>query len=138
MMYRKFSAQTILLAGILIIASCSMHKQAAAPEAAPMEAPEAAVAEAAPMEAASSGVTYSGDIQPLMMESCSPCHFPAKGKKEMLHTFAATVKHMDDIIYRIQLPTDSTEFMPYKSKRDPLTAEQIQLFLDWRDAGTPE
>ncbi|MCF7825425.1 MAG: hypothetical protein K9M55_03735 [Candidatus Marinimicrobia bacterium] len=82
-----------------------------------------------------SKVSYADHIQPLMEISCTPCHWPEKGKKKLLNTYATTVENIDEIIYRVKLPSDSTEFMPYKSKRLPLSATQIQLLVNWRDQG---
>ena len=76
-------------------------------------------------------ISYGQDIKPIMLKSCTPCHFPEKGKKKMLDTYEATKSNIDEILVRIQLPKDSLEFMPYKSKRDPLTSSEIKLFKDW-------
>lgn len=80
-------------------------------------------------------VSYADHIQPLMENSCTPCHFPEKGKKKLLDSYAAVTENIDEIIYRVSLPTDSTEFMPYKSKKLPLSANEIQILIKWRDQG---
>lgn len=80
-------------------------------------------------------VSYADHIVPLMVNSCTPCHFPEKGKKKLLNTYEATAETIDEIIYRVTLPSDSTEFMPYKSKKLPLSANEIQLLIKWRDQG---
>ena len=85
--------------------------------------------------AEASMITYKEDVAPLLGQSCSPCHFPDGGKVKFLDTHNAVRENIDDIILRVQLPVGSEGFMPFKSKRDPLTAEQIQLLKDWRSSG---
>jgi len=55
-----------------------------------------------------SKVSYADHIVPLMENSCTPCHYPEKGKKKLLNTYEATVETIDDIIYRVALPKDSS------------------------------
>lgn len=74
---------------------------------------------------------YDRDIQPIMAAKCTPCHFPETGKKMMLDTYEATRDNIQDILRRVQLPADHMEFMPFKSKKPALTAEEIQLLKDW-------
>lgn len=76
-------------------------------------------------------ITYTQYIKPIMVQKCTPCHFPDRGRKEMLDTYLKSKKHITEILKRIQLPTNDKEFMPFKSKRAPLTKEEIQLFTDW-------
>ena len=83
-------------------------------------------------------VSYEADIQPLMAASCTPCHFPENGKKEMLHTYDATRLNIKDIIARVEMNPEEKGFMPFKSKKPPLTDEQIQMFRDWLAQGFPE
>ena len=122
-MKNTFTKKFVLFAGIIIfLISCAVAEK---PEVTPP----------APVEKAVTAVSYSKDIAPIMLDRCTPCHYPEKGKKELLHTYDATVKFVDDIIYRIQLPADSTGFMPFKSKKPALSKEQVQLFLAWREQG---
>ena len=83
-------------------------------------------------------VSYEKDIAPIIKERCSPCHFPKEGKRKPLNTYATVSGRINDIIYRIQLPTDSLEFMPYKSKKPPLSDSQIQMFIDWKAQMKPK
>lgn len=78
---------------------------------------------------------YEKDIRPIMAAKCTPCHFPETGKKMMLNTYEATQANIQDILRRVQLPADHVEFMPFKSKKAPLTAEETKLLKDWA-AGT--
>lgn len=129
----KFSIVTVSI--LMLLLACATAEKPAPEPVKP--APPKAMPSAQTQES-SSGVSYAANLQPIMLESCSPCHYPEKGKKELLDSYDATARFIDDIIYRIQLPADSTEFMPYKSKKMPLTLDQIQLFIDWRDAGMPD
>lgn len=130
----------VLAAGImlLMVACAVVEKPVAAPAEPAPPAEPAEPAPPAPAELKREGVSYVRNIQPIMAESCSPCHYPEKGKKELLDTYDATARFIDDIIYRVQLPADSSQFMPYKSKKMPLTLDQIQMLIDWRDAGMPD
>ncbi|MCF7806918.1 MAG: hypothetical protein K9M49_01470 [Candidatus Marinimicrobia bacterium] len=134
--------KTKMLKRVLVAVSMLIFLTACATSETPETTPAAPMPtetmQPAPAEAANAGISYAANLKPIMLESCTPCHFPEKGKKELLDTYDATARFIDDIIYRIQLPTDSTEFMPYKSKKMPLTVDQIQLFIDWRDAGMPD
>jgi hypothetical protein len=80
-------------------------------------------------------VFYEKDIKPIMLSSCTPCHFPEQGKKKMLDTYATTKDNIDEIIKRLELPTSDEAFMPFRSKKPPLTAAQVQLFRDWLKQG---
>lgn len=82
--------------------------------------------------------TYTTDIAPIMQARCTPCHFPDGGKKKFLDTHAAVTTHIDDILYRIQLPADSIRFMPFKSKKEPLSDSLIQVFIAWKRDGMPQ
>ena len=83
-------------------------------------------------------VTYTKDIAPVMEQKCSPCHYPESGKKKFLDTYKATKNNIDDILNRVQLPTTDKYFMPFKSKKEPLTEEEIKLLKDWVTQGMPE
>lgn len=83
-------------------------------------------------------VSYEQNIKPIMMQKCTPCHFPKFGKKEMLDTYDATKEHIKDIIVRVQLPEDDVKFMPFKSKKSPLTANEIEIFKNWINQKFPK
>ena len=82
-------------------------------------------------------VSYEKNIRPLMVERCTPCHFPQEGKKKMLDTFAATKTEANEIITRIEMSPDEIKFMPFKNKKPALTKEEIQLFKEWVKQGMP-
>lgn len=77
------------------------------------------------------GISYSKHILPIMTEKCTPCHFPDRGRKKMLNTYEATRDNIEDILYRVQLPVNHEDYMPFKSKREPLTVAEINLIKDW-------
>ncbi|MFH4967878.1 hypothetical protein V8G61_06685 [Gaetbulibacter sp. M240] len=83
-------------------------------------------------------VTYNKDISPIMEQKCTPCHYPERGKKKLLDTYRATKNNIDDIIHRVQLAATEEDFMPFKSKKEPLTVAEIQLMKDWVSQGMPE
>lgn len=88
--------------------------------------------------AAGPTVFYEKDIRPIMTRSCTPCHFPVEGRKKMLDNYIATKNNILDILERIQLPTEDKKFMPFKSKKAPLTTEEIALFKNWYNEGMAE
>jgi hypothetical protein len=120
----------LFLGMLILLVSCATAEK---PETVMPNLPPATA-----MDQDTGGISYAANLQPLMRESCSPCHFPERGKKELLDSYHATAKFIDDIIYRVQLSPDSSGFMPFKSKKMPLTLDQIQLFIDWRNAGMPD
>jgi hypothetical protein len=83
-------------------------------------------------------VFYETDIKPIMLRSCTPCHFPTEGKKKMLDSYLATKENIVDIINRVQLPPEEKKFMPFKSKKTPLSAAEIDLLKTWYNEGMPE
>jgi hypothetical protein len=84
------------------------------------------------------GYSYSKDVAPIMQARCTPCHFPDGGKKKFLDTHAAVSANIDDIIRRVELPMDSSEFMPFKSKKPPLSDSLINVLKVWKETGMPE
>lgn len=103
----------------LALSFCTASRQTPAPEAA--KAPT---------------VTYLADIQPIITAQCAPCHFPPKGNKKPLDTYADVKAEADDIIARIQLHPGDKGFMP--AKRPRLSEETIQLFKTWKAEGLAE
>lgn len=83
-------------------------------------------------------ITYTEHIAPIMEKACTPCHFPDKGKKKMLDTYEATKTTINDILNRVQLEESDKKFMPFKSKKDPLTTAEINLMKKWLAQGLKE
>jgi uncharacterized membrane protein len=90
------------------------------------------------VKANESMVSYESKIQPLIVQSCTPCHFPEQGKKKFLDTYAAAKSNIQDIIARVELPADDPKFMPFKSKKPALTAEEVDLLKSWVAQGFPK
>ncbi len=82
-------------------------------------------------------VSYTNQVRPLMLRSCTPCHFPENGRKKMLDTYEAVTENIKDILHRVNLPKDQEEFMPFKNKREPLTSNEIELIELWVKTGMP-
>ncbi|MBD0823668.1 hypothetical protein [Aestuariibaculum marinum] len=76
-------------------------------------------------------VSYSQHIAPVMERSCTPCHFPEKGKKKFLDTYGAVKNNIEDIITRVELPVSEKKYMPFKSKKPALTSEEIAMLKQW-------
>lgn len=83
-------------------------------------------------------ISYAADIRPMMITSCTPCHFPENGRKKMLDTHAATKETINDIVRRVELGEDEAGYMPFRSKRPALTAEQVSTLKKWAKQGFPE
>ena len=82
-------------------------------------------------------VTYVADIEPIIKERCTPCHFPESGKKKFLDTYAAARDNIDSILFRVQLPTTHPKFMPFKSKKEPLSDSLITVLKNWKAQDFP-
>jgi hypothetical protein len=77
-------------------------------------------------------VTWSKDVLPILKDRCTPCHFPAMGKKKILDTYDAAKTNIDDILLRIKVPVTDEKFMPFKSKKPPLNDSLINVFVLWK------
>lgn len=88
--------------------------------------------------ATNASVSYSEHIEPIMKAKCTPCHYPETGKADMLDTYASVRRHIGAIIYRIQLSPDHKKYMPFKQKKEAVTAEEIALFEQWKAEGFAE
>lgn len=79
-------------------------------------------------------ITYTNNLQTLVMDNCSPCHIPAKGgDKEAFDNYASIKGHIDDMITRIELHPGDKGFMPFKKER--LSDSTIAIFRQWRKDG---
>ena len=75
---------------------------------------------------------------PIMKERCSPCHFPDRGKVKFLDTYAASRDNFDEMVKRVQMPADQEGFMPFQSKRAPLSDSLKNVFVLWQKQGFPK
>lgn len=80
-------------------------------------------------------VNYTQHIEPIMQAKCTPCHYPERGRADRLHTYESVRKHINDILYRVQLSPDHKKYMPFKQKKEGLSAEEINLFQQWKAEG---
>jgi hypothetical protein len=81
-------------------------------------------------------VSYAKDIAPLVARSCAPCHFPEKdGKKIALDDYKSVKQNLSDMLQLVQLPDTDEHFMPFKKKKQPLSAEEIELWKNWARGG---
>jgi 3-hydroxy-3-methylglutaryl CoA synthase len=87
---------------------------------------------------ANASVSYTEHIEPIMRAKCTPCHYPDKGKVDMLDTYTAVRKHINDILYRIQLAPTDFDYMPYNQKKPAVTEAEIALFQQWKAEGFVE
>jgi hypothetical protein len=83
-------------------------------------------------------VSFEKDILPIMVDRCTPCHFPEKGQKKMLNTYEAVSENIYDIVTRVKLPHDDLKFMPYKSKKEPLSDSLVNVFIKWNKQKMPK
>ncbi len=83
-------------------------------------------------------LSYTSDISPILQVHCAPCHFPvAGGKKKPLDNFEAVKTNIDAMLIRVQLPNTDPKFMPFMSKKEPLSDSLIQVLKLWRDQEMP-
>lgn len=81
-------------------------------------------------------LTYATNVQPTLVANCSPCHFPPRGNKLPLDTYAAANKNIDDIIIRIQKNPMDKGFMPFKHPK--MSDSTINVFVKWKSDGLLE
>lgn len=55
-----------------------------------------------------------------------------------LDSYTADTTHVDEILYRVQLPHEDPKFMPFKMKKEPLTDSLINVIKVWKAEGFPE
>ena len=78
--------------------------------------------------------TYENNLQTLIGENCTPCHFPLKGgNKKALDNYDSVKANIDDMIRRISLNPTDRGFMPFKHPK--LSDSTIAVFKKWRDDG---
>jgi uncharacterized membrane protein len=82
--------------------------------------------------------TYATHVSTVIMNTCSPCHIPAKGgNKKSYDNFANVKTDIDEIIRRIELNPGDKGFMPFK-KTAKLSDSVIMVFKKWRTDGMLE
>jgi len=81
-------------------------------------------------------LNYTKNVQALVVANCSPCHFPPKGNKLPLATYASVKDNIDDILSRIQKNPTDRGFMPFKHAK--LADSTINVFVKWKADGLME
>ena len=81
---------------------------------------------------------YVTDVAPIIKDRCTPCHFPESGKKKQLDSYTAVSTNIDDILTRVQLPHTDPKFMPFKSKKEPLSDSLVMVIKLWKEGGMKE
>jgi hypothetical protein len=82
-------------------------------------------------------ITYQANIQTLLINNCSPCHFPEKnGNKKPLNNYTAVKENIDEMIHRVGLNPGEKGFMPFKHPK--LSDSTVTVLKQWRDNGMPE
>jgi hypothetical protein len=85
-------------------------------------------------EAMKPKVTYDTDVQNLVSNNCTPCHFPSKGgNKKPFDSYDAVHANIDSMIARISLSPGQKGFMPFKKPK--LSDSVITVFKEWRNQG---
>ena len=109
---KRFSLLALIIASVTVFSYCSSSKKVAK----------------VPL------LTYEADIQPLVIEKCSPCHIPSKGGNKLpLDNFEAVKTHIDSVLARIQLIPGQKGFMPFKKAK--LSDSTINVFKQWKADG---
>jgi hypothetical protein len=105
-----------------------------------------------PPPADKAGVTYAGDIKPILEKSCTKCHDGEKPKAKLrLDSLEGTLKGGEDgkvilpgnsagsmLVHNIAHAGDPDDYMPpprNKAGIGPLTKDQIGLIRAWIDQG---
>ena len=78
---------------------------------------------------------FASDIKPILEAKCTPCHFPAQGgNKAAFDNLAAASNHISDMLLRVQLKPDEKGYMPFRGKKEALTADEIAKLKAWQAA----
>jgi hypothetical protein len=97
---------------------------------------------AQPAPITSKGITFEGNVLPILQANCVPCHGPAVKMKELdLSTFAGIMKGSEaGAVVTAGAPQESRLYemvqkgaMPKGGK--PLSAEQVAILREWIQAG---
>jgi hypothetical protein len=115
---KKYLTLVAVMVAVILLSNCHSAKKASAKTPVP-------------------NLTYQANIQPLVTNNCSPCHFPSKGgNKKPFDTYDAIKANIDSMIARIELNPGQKGFMPFKKAK--LSDSTINVFKQWRNNGTPE
>lgn len=83
-------------------------------------------------------ISFDKDVMPILQSRCTPCHFPPEGRKQALNTYDAVKANINEIISRVKMPQEATAFMPFKSKKAPLSDSLINILQEWQKQNMPQ
>jgi hypothetical protein len=113
---KKYFTLTAIIIAVVLLSNCHTAKKAST-------------------ETTASKLTYEANMQSLVSNNCSPCHFPDKGgNKKAFDSYEAVRANIDSMIARIERNPEDKGFMPFK--RPKLSDSTIAVFKQWRDEGT--
>ena len=81
-------------------------------------------------------LTYSANVQPILVANCSPCHFPPKGNKKAFDNYTAVKVNIDSLIERVSRNPTDKGFMPFKHSK--LADSTINVLVQWKKDGMLE
>jgi len=87
-------------------------------------------------KASAPSITYTNNVQNILVTKCSPCHFPPKGNKKPFDSYTAAKTNIDEMISRVQRNPGDKGFMP--AMHPKLPDSTINTLIAWKNAGTPE
>lgn len=80
--------------------------------------------------------TYTKDIKPLLVGSCTPCHVAGGTNSNKWDDYATAKGKISSIIDRVKREPGTTGFMPRNGTK--MSASNIALLEKWLADGTPE
>ena len=78
---------------------------------------------------------YESTVKPILEAKCSPCHFPAQGgNKAALDNYTAASNNITELLSRVQLKPEERGYMPFRGKKEAVTAAEIASLKAWKAA----
>ncbi|MFT5724467.1 MAG: hypothetical protein ACI9JN_001586 [Bacteroidia bacterium] len=81
-------------------------------------------------------VTYKGNIQGIIMQSCAPCHIYNGTQTNYANAYTSAKTAIDNIIDRVNRMESATGFMPINGR--PLNAATLAIIEQWKADGLLE
>lgn len=114
---KKTLLVTLSICALVILQNCGSSKKAASK---------------------SMALSFEKDIMPIMQASCTPCHFPPDGRKKPLNTYETVKADIADVIARVKLQPTERGFMPFQSKKPPLSDSLVNILVEWQKQNMPQ
>src|SRR6266487_6310318 len=96
---KKYFTLAAIIIAVILFSNCHSAKKAATKTMAP-------------------ALTYEANMQSLVSQNCSPCHFPSKGgNKKPFDSYEAAKANIDSMIARIELSPGQKGSMPFKREK---------------------